>query len=69
MSATLAAHLQLLQVIDALKPVLLSWRKDLIKFKENFSFRCFCQVAINMHFVLVGFSAIKFVQRQSVIHH
>ena len=36
-----------------------------LKFKDSFSFWRFCQVAINMHFVLVGFSAIKYVQHQS----
>ena len=34
-----------------------------LQFKESFSFGCFCLVAINMHFVLVGFSAIRFVHQ------
>ena len=36
-----------------------------LRFKESFSFGCFCLVAINMHFVLARSSAIKFVQHQS----
>ena len=32
------------------------------RFKESCCFWCFCLVAINMHFVLAGFSAIRFLQ-------
>ena len=63
MFATLVGHLLLLPVSDALKPVSLAWTKD--KFKASFSFLYFCLVAINMHFVLAGISAIRFVQHQS----
>ena len=64
MSATLAIHLQLLLVSDALKPVLLAWTKDLSS-TTAFLSGGFFLVAINMHFILVGFSAIRFVQHQS----
>ena len=35
------------------------------KFKDSFYFWCFCLVAINMYFFLIGFSAFKFTQHQS----
>ena len=36
-----------------------------LKFKESFSFWCLSLVAVKVHFGLVGFRAIKFVQHQS----
>ena len=37
------------------------------RFKESCCFWCFCLFAINMHFVLVGFSAIRLVQHHPEI--
>ena len=61
MLATLAVRLQSLQVGDVLKLALLAWSRTL-DLKGAVFFWCFCLVAINMHFVFVGFSAIRFLQ-------
>ena len=36
-----------------------------LKFKASFSFWCLCLVTINMHFVLVGFSVMRYLQHQA----
>ena len=61
MLATLAGRLQSLQVGDVLKLALLAWSRTLDLKGAGF-FWCFCLVAFNMHFVFVGFSAIRFLQ-------